>query len=261
MEKFLKQMHQHVNRSRAMESRDHFKNGANLAEPKEQGDINGFEMNTNQLVTNSLRELIGVWNCKSDSKLIFPPYRETEERRVSEQEARFLFVKQLEKQKEFYYSVETPTSKKYRFGENPEHPRISDNGRSGSMDVSLYKTKAGKPVSHIEFKAHNVKTHGFLKDFVKLRYENDGSKLTNYFVHIIKTYDKGTINSLIEKYNSAFAYKDEDFERTHPGALKNRIVVCVCFLSHDKYEGKKQILFFDESSCKLELGNIINLTI
>jgi hypothetical protein len=127
--------------------------------------------------------------------MIFPQYRDGTQR-ISEQEARFLFVRELEKVQNngFAYSVETPTKAEYCFSGN--------DCRSGCVDVCLYDTADGKYVRKhlVEFKAHNVDVD---TDFQKLLYDADG--LQNYFVHIIKNSNSATIPSIESKYNAAIA--------------------------------------------------------
>jgi hypothetical protein len=67
-------------------------------------------MSIETLIENSLKELLrigeeGSIRQNAESRFIFPKYR-SGEKRVSEQELRFLLARKLEKQKEFYYSVE-----------------------------------------------------------------------------------------------------------------------------------------------------------
>ena len=62
-------------------------------------------------------------NNDSGSRLKFPTYRNGQ-RRVSEQELRFVFVEQLQdllKEYDFFYSIETPTNGKYKFSENGKY--------------------------------------------------------------------------------------------------------------------------------------------
>jgi len=168
-------------------------------------------------------------------------------RRVSEQEARFLFTRELESQTEYYYSVETPTMETYRFS-GVDIPKIAEDGRSGNVDVCLYDSQHQR-IHLVEFKAHNVDVVDMLKDFLKLRYDNDGEKLTNYFVHLLETYNKGTIDNLIGKYKTIFEFRDEDYERNN-NLIKNDVVVCLCFLN------EKQILFFDETDVNEKLNTL-----
>jgi hypothetical protein len=77
-------------------------------------------MNVEVLIIKSFQELGTIGSPQSNSRLIFPQYwtgGNPCSERVSEQEARFLFVKQLETDKnpQYYYSVEAPTKNKYDY--------------------------------------------------------------------------------------------------------------------------------------------------
>jgi hypothetical protein len=166
-----------------------------------------------EIIKASLKELLNIGSevkgaGKSTSKLIFPQYRKEEDKdakhRVSEQEARFLFVRELEKESnEYYYSVEAPTTKKYRFS-GQENPKIDPTGgQSGSFDVCLYEKQDGvfERKYFIEFKALNPDKDSISKDFLKLICDEDG--LTNYFVHILEKSDSGTWPNIKGKYEDA----------------------------------------------------------
>ena len=68
------------------------------------------------------------------SRIVFPRKRK-EPIRVSEQELRFVFVEQLNKEIsegwDVYYSVETPTQDTYSGFSKGESPKQDDDGRSG----------------------------------------------------------------------------------------------------------------------------------
>ncbi len=162
------------------------------------------------LIKSSLQELQKIgWENKyneQESKLIFPK-KGDETKRISEQEARFLFVRELEKleNKDFYYSIETPTLEKYSGFSKGIEPKINTEGRSGSIDVTLYEKDNDTFIRKhlIEFKQGNVDT--CKKDFLKLLCDDKNCK-TNYYINIINNCDSGTIRSLVEKYNVAIQY-------------------------------------------------------
>ncbi|MDR1898256.1 MAG: hypothetical protein LBR10_15875, partial [Prevotellaceae bacterium] len=90
------------------------------------------------------------------------------------------------------------------------------------------------------------------------RYDNDGECMTNYFVHILETFDNGTIESLIEKYKTVFDFKDVAFETSK--TVTNKVIVCLCFLKlKDTYVGKQQILFLNENNYQEVLTDLIKL--
>jgi hypothetical protein len=149
---------------------------------------------------------------KYSSKLIFPQTRGGK-KRVSEQEIRFLFASKLERpeQTQYVYAVEVPTEKTYRFTGDGA-PKISKEGKSGSIDMCLYnKADISKPVCLIEFKAHNPKENSkqksYSKDFLKLMCDKNG--LTNYFVQVIKSSNSKTIPNIVGKYEEAVTYAEQ----------------------------------------------------
>lgn len=136
------------------------------------------------------------------SRILFPKYSEhrksQETDRISEQELRFIFVEQLNKYADennidLYYSVETPTVDQYDFSK--DSPEVSEDGVSARTDLSIHD-KYFNRICLIEFKALNPATKNFEKDILKLQHASTELK---YFIHIIKNYNRGTIDSLKEK--------------------------------------------------------------
>lgn len=165
------------------------------------------------LIKQSLIELAKIANERDGkksvkeqtSKLIFPIYS-SGEKRVSEQEARLLFTRELENSKDFngFYSIETPTTDLYKFsnqGDKEFEPKKGE-GKSASFDLTIYDTEFNRK-HFIEFKNGNIDT--IKKDFLKLLCDNKNVK-ENYFVHIIERSDlskRDTLKSIIKKYNEA----------------------------------------------------------
>jgi len=173
------------------------------------------------LVEKSVAELreIGVENKnkevnqEQESKLIFPvkskkDTNEITEMRISEQELRFLFVRELEKldNDELFYSVETPTKRKYVFtakNKNDVVPIIAEEekgvGKSGSVDLAIFNVEEKKIVRKhlVEFKYGNVKT--ITKDLIKLLYD-DPECSTNFFIQFLNNQKPGTQKNVEDKY-------------------------------------------------------------
>ncbi|MDR2580528.1 MAG: hypothetical protein LBC85_05990 [Fibromonadaceae bacterium] len=150
------------------------------------------------LIENSLKELSRIGKedeiqQNAESQLIFPKYRNGK-KRISEQELRFLLIRELEKQKEFYYSVETPTKEEYVFSGSIE------NSLSARIDLCLHNPK-GKRVNLIELKYDNVDVRN---DFLKLLCDCETEQ--NYFVQFVGNADNRTIPSIENKYEEALKY-------------------------------------------------------
>ncbi|MBP5504544.1 MAG: hypothetical protein J6X89_00405 [Bacteroidales bacterium] len=142
----------------------------------------------------------------SGSRLIFPCYSKTYrdgERRISEQELRFVFIEQFNKYCEetgwdAYYSVETPTEWKYRFsGEAKPHKTKEKDGQSAMVDVCIHDNK-GSRVCLIEFKAGNPEAFCYIKDLVKLQEEGQ----LGFFVQLLEKQNSATWPSIIGKIES-----------------------------------------------------------
>lgn len=119
--------------------------------------------------------------------LIFPLYRskvddDKQKYRFSEQEARILFIIELEKEIQdknccfTRYSIETPTLNRYsgfahrnkKYYSPVYHDYNTEGGRSGSIDLSIYQSNPKRPCINVEFKYGTSVLHEFEKDLLKL---------------------------------------------------------------------------------------------
>ncbi len=121
--------------------------------------------------------------------LMFPLYRskvddDEQKYRFSEQEARVMFIIELEKEIQdknccfTHYSIETPTLNRYsgfarrnnKYVDPEYHDCNTADGRSGSIDLSIYKYKSDskRPYINVEFKHGTSVLHEFEKDLLKL---------------------------------------------------------------------------------------------
>lgn len=144
----------------------------------------------------------------SNTRLIFPTYKHCKDtenplKRVSEQEFRFVFIEQIREvltDNDLYYSIETPTEKKYRFSKDkkPQQPEVDDeNGQSAAFDLTI-KTSKGENVAIIEFKAHSADKHEIAKDFCKLLNKEEKAD-HRYFINLFEKIDSGTYDTLLSK--------------------------------------------------------------
>ena len=170
--------------------------------------------------TQMENQKIGTYNNNS-SRIIFPLKRESkdkkEEFRISEQELRFVFVEEFNKycskNWDAYYSVETPTSKRYDFSNKGMPCKVDyPNGQSAMVDFSIFLKEQDKltRVALIEFKALNPDKQSYMKDYVKLL--NEDQKFV-YFIMIVKSANDRTIKSIAEKIKASYDNAGLDTEK------------------------------------------------
>ena len=161
--------------------------------------------------------------------IIFPKYRSCATR-VSEQEMRFAFVEEMRREcPDWYYSVETPTDKKYLFkGEPCIVPEEEEGGQSAQFDLTIYEdSKGDKVLAHIEFKAHNPDIHEMKKDFLKLAEDKTvDTGIERVFIHLFKSFHQKTHKSIMGKLEEC----------------KSNNVHYLCY-SIEEHEGKHKIKF------------------
>ena len=176
--------------------------------------------------------------CNSKSRLVFPKYRDGRTR-VSEQELRFLFVEQFNKYcagngLNLYYSVETPTEKKYDFQSTPKMQCLEteDKGESAQFDLVIYN-ESKERVCLIEFKNNSNDAGEHEKDMLKLSKESNGKPC--YFISIADAPDANTLGEsdgakkgIIPKFKR-FADNDEI-------CFENITYICHC-LNNRKGKG------------------------
>ena len=131
----------------------------------------------------------------SEYGLIFPSKRDGT-LRISEQEAKLLFVQRLTVDKRYCFSVETPTGETYQQkGKTPISARV---------DLTIFGP-GRKPLAHVELKAHNCTVEAIRKDLEKLLRE----RTTGMWFHTILRADGRTLDILIRKFKSAFSLLPE----------------------------------------------------
>ena len=194
-------------------------------------------MSIEELIKKSLKDLVSALTTdEACGKLIFPKARYKSER-YSEQELKQIFLKNVEEDKTYFYSVETPTKYAYCF-KNSENPTVKENHEKGDnhkaarFDVSLYNNKY-ELLNHIEFKYGNPKKKGpICKDFLKLAKE---VKLTNekksFFVHYLNiekenAWESSKFQKLFENYRKSVDEIENKIEDKND--LSKVIVYLVC---------------------------------
>lgn len=154
----------------------------------------------------AFERLLKVYESKTDGGIIFPKYTHGQNRgklRVSEQEMRFAFVEEMRREcPNWFYSVETPTDKKYLFkGEPCIVPEEEEGGQSAQFDLTIYEdSKGDKVLAHIEFKAHNPDVHEMKKDFLKLAEDKTvDTGIERVFIHIFESFKETTFDNIKNK--------------------------------------------------------------
>jgi len=134
--------------------------------------------------------------------IVFPTKRQKkgEVDRVSEQEARVKFIEQLNS-RGLWYSIETPTEKKYRFKDS-----TTDGYRiSARSDLSIYALDGNKleKAVNVEFKEGNPAEKAISKDIQKFYGEN----MFSVWFHLLEASNKGTFKSLFAKIKKGLKEK------------------------------------------------------
>ena len=130
-----------------------------------------------EIIEKSFNDLIkAITTDGTSSQLIFPHSNKGDVRH-SEQELKQIFLRNVEEDKNYFYSIETPTKLVYCIS-NSEQPigkenhETGDHHRSGNYDVTLYsENKIESLVTCIEFKHGYQDEEDICKDFLKLAKE------------------------------------------------------------------------------------------
>ena len=171
-------------------------------------------MSIEEIIEKSFNDLIkAITTDGTSSQLIFPHSNKGDVRH-SEQELRQIFLRNVEEDKNYFYSIETPTEYGYRFKDS-KNLEVDKNHKKGKhqaarFDVSLYtENKIESLASCIEFKHRNSKS--ICKDLLKLAKEVELTKeKKNFFVHYLcvkteKGWESRTFPSLFSKYLDSVA--------------------------------------------------------
>jgi len=183
-------------------------------------------------------------------QLIFPINRDNTIR-ISEQELRVLFIDELKNIPDIFYSIETPTKNKYKFGFSLEDIKLDKNGKSASVDLTIFKKNgsAYKRILNIEFKYSNGKISQIAKDILKLISEEENGA----FIWLLKNTNRETLPSVLNKiYKSLKKYKNN---------WKNDTYIEIVILSLEKQtnKNKKAFLIYKKITKNDLLDEILNL--
>lgn len=140
----------------------------------------------------------------SEGHLIFPKKKVKKEdvKRISEQELRQLFIEEFKDSykkthNKLYYSIETPTKNKYKFGRtyNDIIKNIGIYKTSALLDMCVFEKdcdeKKYKRILNIEFKHGNAPLKDIAKDVLKLMREKEKGA----FIFLLDNTDSGSLNN------------------------------------------------------------------
>jgi hypothetical protein len=189
----------------------------------------------------------------SSEQLIFPQKVQAKgtklKDRISEQELRLLFIEEFkEVNKNLFYSIETPTEEKYKFGDsyNEIVKNVDVHKTSASIDMCVFESVSDKyeRILNIEFKHKNTKDKNIAKDILKLlREKQDGS-----FIHLLNNTDSGTLRNaketgVFDKLHKSFT----DFKGNWNNENKSIQLIILSL---------KQEILIHREICKTDLDNL-----
>ncbi len=201
------------------------------------------------LIKKALNKLSDAYQGKGN--IIFPKINDSKtnkkKKRVCEQEAKILFIKELERNN-ICYSVEAPTERSYRFSRNGNKidPIIDENNikNAASIDVCIHDKKTERKECLIEFKAKTSDFHCITKDFLKLLHDQDAE--TNYFVQVVETKDENTFPAIEKKYKEALEYLRDVYKKEKQKSCLKIFLYCI-----NNKIGKNLSIFFVDAEGKL----------
>jgi len=164
---------------------------------------------------------------ETEEQLIFPNKNQAKGdiKRISEQELRQIFIDEFKKESlnylnKSFYSIETPTQKKYKFGKTYEEIKAcegvyEEKGKSALLDMCIFQerkySQEYKRILNIEFKHKNAGLKNIGKDILKLVHEEQNG----VFILLLESFNSETFcnkseTGVIDKLNkSLIRFKDE----------------------------------------------------
>ena len=195
----------------------------------------------------------------SSGQLIFPSKGDV--KRISEQELRQLFIEEFKiKHEDLYFSIETPTVKKYSFTNGLKQIKIGDkanNGQSALLDMCVFEKEKEfyNRILNIEFKHKNATEVNISKDILKLIHEKENGA----FILLLKNTNTGTLNNLaetrfgvIDKFITSIKYHLKEKVEWIGGNKKHIELVILSLEEKENGKGQPFILYRTISNCDLE---------
>lgn len=166
----------------------------------------------------------------SKEKLIFPKKIQSKGviNRISEQELRQLFIEEFKKDNnDYFYSIETPTLKKYRFKDSE-----NSNTQSALHDMCVFDKDGNDFVRklNIEFKSANGAYKNTYKDITKLVCEDKNG----VFIQLLRNTRRDTLCN--EGETGVFDKLKNSFQNNHNnwGSKEKTIIVVIFSLAQKK---------------------------
>ena len=200
---------------------------------------------------------------KSSEQLIFPNKIQAKGniKRISEQELRLLFIEEFkEAYPKLFYSIETPTVKKYKFGNSYDTLEINKKGQSASLDMCVFEwgKKHYQRILDIEFKHKNVSIKNVAKDILKLI----GEEQNGVYIHLLKNTGNGTLcnNNRTGVFNKLYR-SFSDFKDYWNGYNKNIQIIIISLdqkiliyneINNSNLKSLKEIFFMDSGCDNIE---------
>ena len=195
----------------------------------------------------------------SCERLVFPNKRQAKgnRKRISEQELRLLFIEVFKTSNpELFYSIETPTENKYKFGPSLDLIVCDKKGQSALVDMCVFERGVTnyRRILNIEFKHKNCAIKNIGKDILKLICE----KQNGTFIQLLNNTNRGTMcnnknTGVFDKlYDSFLRYKgswdnNDKYIRILILSLKGQILIYRDICSSDL--NNLENIFFQSNNC------------
>lgn len=176
--------------------------------------------------------------------------------RISEQELRQLFIEEFIKEhsieaQKLYYSIETPTQNKYKFGKTNDCIKVcregdKDTGQSALLDMCVFKRveEGYNRILNIEFKHQNAALKNLTKDVLKLMYEEQNGA----FVFLLKNTNSGTLcnkgkTGVLDKLCNSFSkFKDISKDKCTWRGDKDKTIQLIIISLEQKKNGTPTLI-------------------
>lgn len=185
----------------------------------------------------------------SSEHLIFPNKIQSKGniKRISEQELRLLFVEEFKNiNSQWFYSIETPTKKKYKFGKMFEEIVCDKNGQSALIDMCIFERegKNYRRILNIELKYKNPAIKNIAKDILKLICEEQNGA----FIQLLDNTNRGTLcnnkkTGVFDKLYKSF----EDFKENWNNENKYVRIIIISL---------KESILVHRNICKSDIPNL-----